>query len=130
VIKMMRYIRRLIYRLGFEPKPGSVFFSPSLNLLPSDEARLMTEHWMQNASNRSLPAPATEPPPPFPQPSKYDVAREVNVLLSIKPQNEEDRRYYVRDAIALLIEVLGIPSDANRAILENLLEVENKYRKR
>lgn len=25
----MRYIRGWIYRLGFEPKPGSIFYSPS-----------------------------------------------------------------------------------------------------
>jgi len=29
----MRLIRRLIYRLGFSPKPGSIFFSPSTALL-------------------------------------------------------------------------------------------------
>jgi hypothetical protein len=25
----MKYVRRLIYRLGFRPKPGTVLFSPS-----------------------------------------------------------------------------------------------------
>jgi hypothetical protein len=29
---MIRYIRRLVYRLGFRPKPGSIFYSPSLTL--------------------------------------------------------------------------------------------------
>jgi hypothetical protein len=29
----MRLIRKLIYRWGFRPKPGSIFFSPSLALL-------------------------------------------------------------------------------------------------
>jgi len=31
----MKKIRRLVYRLGFRPKPGSIFFSPSLSLLIS-----------------------------------------------------------------------------------------------
>lgn len=29
----MRRIRRLIYRLGYRPRPGSIFFSPSLSLI-------------------------------------------------------------------------------------------------
>lgn len=28
----MRKVRGLIYKLGFRPKRGSIFFSPSLNL--------------------------------------------------------------------------------------------------
>jgi hypothetical protein len=26
----VRTIRRLVYRMGFRPKPGSIFFSPSI----------------------------------------------------------------------------------------------------
>jgi hypothetical protein len=26
---MLRYIRRMVYKLGFRPKPGSIFYSPS-----------------------------------------------------------------------------------------------------
>lgn len=128
----MRRIRSLTYRLGFRPKPGSFLYSPSLSLLSqfTDEVRLITEHWMHSASIRPLPAPTTEPPPPLPQPYKYDLPGAINTLLTAKCKDEEERRGYIQDAIALLIEALDIPSDANRAILENLLEVENKYRKR
>lgn len=28
----MRYIRKLIYRMGFQPKPGSIFYSPSMDI--------------------------------------------------------------------------------------------------
>lgn len=28
---MMGFIRRFLYRRGFRPKPGSIFFSPSLD---------------------------------------------------------------------------------------------------
>jgi hypothetical protein len=27
---MIMHVRRLIYRLGFRPRPGSIFYSPSL----------------------------------------------------------------------------------------------------
>lgn len=30
---MMRYIRKVVYRLGYRPKLGSIFHSPSLNLV-------------------------------------------------------------------------------------------------
>jgi len=29
---MMTWLRRMVYRLGIRPKPGSIFFSPSMNL--------------------------------------------------------------------------------------------------
>ena len=29
----MRAIRRALYRLGFRPRPGSIFHSPSLHLI-------------------------------------------------------------------------------------------------
>lgn len=28
----MRLIRRWVYQLGFRPKPGSIFFSPSMEI--------------------------------------------------------------------------------------------------
>lgn len=28
----MRLIRRLVYKMGFRPKPGTIFFSPSIAL--------------------------------------------------------------------------------------------------
>ena len=31
VYMLISYIRRLIYRLGFRPRAGSLFFSPSLS---------------------------------------------------------------------------------------------------
>jgi hypothetical protein len=30
---MMKHIRRLVYRLGFRPKPGTILFSPSAALV-------------------------------------------------------------------------------------------------
>jgi hypothetical protein len=32
---MMRGLRRMIYRLGFRPRGGSVFYSPSLSFIHS-----------------------------------------------------------------------------------------------
>lgn len=38
----MRPIRSLLYRLGFRPKPGSIFYSPSISLRLSAQEALDT----------------------------------------------------------------------------------------
>jgi hypothetical protein len=41
---MMNCIRNLVYRLGFNPKPGSIFFSPSRAFDKASE-KLMEAFW-------------------------------------------------------------------------------------
>lgn len=46
----MRWIRRSIYRMGFRPKPGSIFFSPSIAFAEASTEAFST---MREAMRRS-----------------------------------------------------------------------------
>lgn len=55
---MMRAIKRLVYRLGFRPNRGSIFYSPSLDWLIAarDAARASAALWQGQAMPHAIRA--------------------------------------------------------------------------
>lgn len=51
---MMRLIRRVIYRWGFKPKPGSIFYSPSLSFMDAFRTSKTVYEAFEEGYNKAL----------------------------------------------------------------------------
>jgi hypothetical protein len=63
ILRAMRHIRRWLYALGVRPRPGSIFYSPSLALLLS--AKGANERFIQSYES-TFPLKETENGTPQP----------------------------------------------------------------